>query len=531
MDYIVNGIIRIKSKLTINQKIAFFSAIVAGFLAHGYGMANNYIYHDATILDGLGITFGIGRWALGLFGFLNDQVLGNFNLPFINVVISLLFIALSSMIVTKILRVNSKFTAAFIGAVMAVYPVVTSSFAYNFTATYYFLALFLVCLSAMIMSGAVHDTTGLSYIDKKIASKNKKVLIKALLISMMLIAISAGLYQAYLSVLATLFVALLMVDLYKKKEPAIVVFARGVIYALTMLIGLVCYLVINKIAVIIAKPPMIDYQGADDFGKLSIAKVPGKIIQAYMHFFYIKWNGINVSKAMWGFVIAALGLAVIIILKHLISKDMELSAKCLFVILAAILPIAVNLVYLMSTSDSYSVHTLMRYATAFVLIIPAVLIEDDRNVITNTAEILLAALVICYIFANNAAYLKMNLVQEEMTSYFSVMQARITSTPGFHDEMPIVFVGQFHIEDENMTKLSETYPEIQFLGYEYNAGDLINKESWIRYMRIHNGFEPIINELTDDIVATEEYSSMGCYPNDGSVKNINGRIVVKLSDY
>lgn len=530
MDYIVNGIIRIKSKLTINQKIAFFSAIIAGFLAHGYGMANNYIYHDATILDGLGITFGIGRWALGLFGFLNDQVLGNFNLPFINVVISLFFIALSATIVTKILNVNSKFVAAFIGSLMSVYPVVTSSFAYNFTATYYFFALFLVCMVAMIMTKAVHDTTGLSYIDKKIASKNKKIIIKALVVSVLLIAVSAGLYQAYLSVLATLFVALLMVDLYKKKEPAIVVFARGVIYVLALMIGLVCYLVINKVAVIIAKPPMIDYQGADDFGKLSIAKIPGRLIQAYIHFFYIKWNGINVSKGMWALVILAIALLAIIVIKNLFISKIDLSSKVLFVILAGVLPIAVNLVYLMSTSESYSVHTLMRYATAFVFIILAVLSEDDRNIITNIGEIVLASVVICYIFADNVAYLKMNLVQEEMNSYFTTLQTRITSCEGFKDDMPIVYDGEFRISDKNLTKLSDTYPEIQFLGYEYNAGDLINKESWKRYMRIHTGFEPTEGELTGDILDSDEYKSMNVYPNSDSVKMINGRVVVKLAE-
>lgn len=530
MEYIINGIENKIKNLSAMQKISFVSAIVAGFLAHGYGMANNYIYHDATILDGLGITFGIGRWSLGFAGMLNDLVLGNFNLPFINVVISILFIALSSILVVDILRINKKFTAIFTGSLMAVYPVVTSSFAYNFTATYYFLALYLVCMAVYVMNKAAHDTTGLDYIDTKVAIKNKKVIVKAFLIAIICVAFSAGFYQAYLSVAATLFVALLIVDIYKNDEPFIIVFARGIIYAGTLCSGLVLYLIINKISGVVTKTAMVAYQGADDFGKLELAKIPGKIVQAYLHFFYIKWNGINVSKAMWGFIILFLAIAAVTIVIKLIKKNISISTKVLFVILVGILPLAVNLCYLMSTSENYSVHTLMRYATAFVLIVPMSLIEDDRNAFTNLSEILLAALLVCYIFMNNTAYLKMNLVQEEMTSYFSVMESRITSREGFKDDMPMVFVGQFHINDANLTKLADTYPEIQFLGYEYNAEDLINKESWLRYMRIHAGFEPVIGDLTNDIIENEEFSNMNCYPNDGSIKIINGRVVVKLSD-
>ena len=516
MDYIVTILNKIKTKFTDTRKAAFISAVVAGFLAHGYGMANNYIYHDATILNGLGITFGIGRWALAFSGMLNDLFLGNYNLPFLNVVISILFIALAAMKAVDILEVKRKATAAIIGSLMVAYPVVTSSFAYNFTASYYFFALFLVVWAVEIM--------------KEACATEEKYPLKATYISALLFAISAGYYQAYLSVAATLFVTIMMISLYRSDDKVADVFMRGVKYVVSLLAGFALYLVLNKIFMNFSTQSVVSYQGADTLGKLEITKLPRKFIECYLHFFYIKWNGINVTKGMWALVIVAVLAAAIVIAKNFVKKEAPIANKLLFLLLCAILPIAVNLEYLFSTNELYSVHTLMRYATAFVLIIPVVLIESDRNIITNVSEMMVLALVVCYIFVNNVAYLKLNLVQEEMTSYLSVLQARIESTEGYTDETPVIFVGQFGIDDANLTKLTETYPEIQFLGFEYDAQDLLNKESWIRYMRVHSGYEPVIGEMTGDILENEEYYYMTNYPDANSVRFINGRIVVKFNE-
>ena len=80
-------------------------------------------------------------------GVINDALLGNYHLPFFNIVVSLLFIAISAVITVDILCVKGSFLSIFIGAIFAVYPVVTSTFAYNFSAIFYFMALMLSVLS------------------------------------------------------------------------------------------------------------------------------------------------------------------------------------------------------------------------------------------------------------------------------------------------------------------------------------------------------------------------------------------------
>lgn len=518
MEYLINKIKSYTEGLSKLQKTAFISAVIAGIFAHGYGMANHYIYHDATILNGLGITYGIGRWVLGYAEALNKLVLGNYNLPFINIALSLLYIAVASMTVVRMLKVKKTFTAIFIGAIMTVHPTVQSSFAYNFTASYYAFALMLSVFAADLLVSALDSG---------------KINIKNAVLSIVLLAVSLGTYQAYISVTACLLISSMIIDLFdenKGDETVKTTVIKGLRYVAGLGGALLIYLVVNKVTNLIVKPYIVSYQGGDDLGKLKLSIIPRNIINAYAHFFYIKWNGINVSKPMWGFVIGFLVLSAIVVILKLVKSQVKKDKKILIVLLFLIFPMAVNLVYLMSTSEYYAVHTLMRYGTAFVFILPLVLIENEKIVLKDVAEILVTALAVCYIFADNAAYTKMTLVQEEMTSFFTVLESRITSTEGYSDDLHVVFVGEGKIEDNNLTELSETYPNTKILGYEYNAGDLINKESWLRYMRIHAGFEPEVDELTEDIASSDEFYSMDTYPNANSVKVINGKVVVRFSD-
>ena len=509
MDIISNMIKTTYSKLSKYDKIAFISALLCGLFSHGYALTNNYIYHDATILNGLGTTFGLGRWALGYAGEINNLMFGNLHLPFFNIAVSLLLIAISAIATVKALEVESEFLAAFIGGIFSVYPVVTSTFAYNFSATYYFLALFLAVLAVLV---------------------NEKSKIKAII----LLTLSAGFYQAYLSVAVTLALSIILIDLVTKDTELKDTVRKGVNYIITFVVSLILYLIINKISTVIMKPPATGYQGAKNMGALDLARIPQRLIQTYLHFFYIKWNGINAAACMWVFILLFLAVAAVVCVICIAKKKIAPAKIGLFVIGLLVMPIAVNLVYLMSTDANYSIHTLMRYATVFVLILPAVLLEklsgEDFKIPSAVCSVILSVIVVCYIYSNNAAYIKMNLVQEEMTSFFTVLESRICSVDGYNDDMPVVFDGEFNIVDNNLTDINEVYPDIVILGYEYNARDLINRESWKRYMKYRAGFAPNIIDLPADIADTEEYAQLNVYPDADSIAVINGIVVVKLAN-
>ena len=180
MDYVVNLIKKIKSKFIKEQKLAFAVTFFIGVFSHAYLFFDSLMYRDNVYINSLGATFRSGRWALGLItNFLELTIKCNM-IPFINGIVSILFISLSALFIFKIFNIKNKYISIGIGCLMVTFPVVTSTFAYMFTAPYYFIALFMNVF-------AIHLIT-----------KDKHKIINYI-ISCLLIATSMGIYQSYFS--------------------------------------------------------------------------------------------------------------------------------------------------------------------------------------------------------------------------------------------------------------------------------------------------------------------------------------------
>lgn len=114
-------------------------------------------------------------------GLIND-VLVKFNLcyvsPGVNGILSIILIAITGMIIIKVFNIKSCISAALIGGVLVVFPAVTSTFAYMFTAPAYFLALLLAVKSIDIIY--------------------KKQSVFRWLIGGLVLSFAIGIYQAYL---------------------------------------------------------------------------------------------------------------------------------------------------------------------------------------------------------------------------------------------------------------------------------------------------------------------------------------------
>ena len=79
---------------------------------------------------------------------------GHFSLPLVNGMISLLCIGLSAGLMAVHFHIRSRGLSALVGAVMAVFPVVTSLFSFMYTIHYYMVAL------VMMTAGAAADLRG-----------------------------------------------------------------------------------------------------------------------------------------------------------------------------------------------------------------------------------------------------------------------------------------------------------------------------------------------------------------------------------
>ena len=163
-----------KSKITKQDKYTFWTVVVVGLLTHMRVFISDIPNHDgmsSIYFDQNMITSG--RWFLRV----ACGISSDYTLPWLIGVLCILYLPLSSLLLQRSLQASSTFTAMAIGAILVVYPTLTSNFAYIFTADGYMLALLLAVLAVWLV-----EQSKFSFVWGALA-----------------LGFSMGIYQAYIS--------------------------------------------------------------------------------------------------------------------------------------------------------------------------------------------------------------------------------------------------------------------------------------------------------------------------------------------
>ena len=232
-------------------KTAFFSALVIGLIAHLYKFTNTLPNHDALYnLYSAQNMIASGRWLLSLACLPSSY----FDLPWVNGLLSLVYIGLTAAVIADIFRVENPFAAGLAGALLAVFPCVTNSFFFEFTADGYMLAMLLSALAARLSLPG----------DKKAFHWP---------LAALLLALSCGIYQAYVSFALLLalcaFIWALLRGELSAGEIKNWVIRQFLVYGL----GLLAYYLVWKLAMGISGVSAGAYQGMDSLGKISPASL------------------------------------------------------------------------------------------------------------------------------------------------------------------------------------------------------------------------------------------------------------------
>ena len=262
-------------------------------------------------------------------------------------------------------------------------------------------------------------------------------------------------------------------------------------------------------------------------------------------FFAGSYAGVNGLKYLRLLTICVILATVINIFVLIFKKNASIGVKLSALVGVALLPVGMNVIYILSTSEEFFVDSLMVYGTAFVLILPIILIEAlDFEVFKQAIAEKLIKLITClqliaifvitvsYIYLDNAAYLKADIAERQATSYFTQLAANIKSCQGFDDDMEIVFVdfdknadGTFVTVDDN-----EELDAIKIEKFPVYS-DLVTYGSAINFMQEHCGFGNERVVVDDGTLAKEEsVQAMPTYPDYGSIAVVDGKLIVKFGE-
>ena len=479
------------------NRLPFLAALFAGLAAHGYAFSNKLLNHDEIeSLFGKGATVTSGRWGLEPVKLLFPD----WSMPWIYGLLSLALISFSACLLLKLLDIHTPALRVLLPALIVSFPSLTGNFCFMFTSAAYAWSFFLMtCAVYLFRDGELRRGP----------------------LSVLLLALALGIYQAYISVAASVFLLLMFRDALdgEKTLPEIIRF--GVKALAMMLTAIALYYGVTQLVFHFTGAEFNDYVTENVNGTVSL---PRRVRMAYDAFLYIFTfrNFYLITTEFSRYLHIALGGLTILACAYLALRSGRPLYAALAAFLLALLPLSICCMFLIMSQES--IHTMVMYSFVSVYLLMGLAAERLKGIPAGTLlSIPLAAVVLANVYFANMCYLKLTLQYENARAFYTVLAARLENTPGFDEDCTIAIVGR----QEN---LLHSFPQLDtdlFMGVNRELVNIYSRENLIRY---YLGLEfPFADET-----ALEKWENdprvlqMAEYPYDGSIQIIDETLVVKL---
>ena len=503
---------KINSYILPQWKVCFFAALTVGLFAHLYKITNWLPNWDSLVFryDSQNM-IALGRWFLPVACAFSSF----YDLPFLNGIMAIVFHALGAVCICRIFNVQKRITAGLIGTVIVSFPTVTSVMMYNYVADGYSIAFFLSALAAFCLT-----------------KEKPKYLAAALLI-----ALSTGIYQAYITVTIMLVLFKLIDEIVHYNADFRGFIKKAVWMLVTGAVGMALYSAVLKIMLNVFSLELLDYQGVNATASLSGIDLFASLYvvkETFLKCFFDLSGGVNVYVALNGFVLL---FTVIYYIKQIgknkiYKKPMSLIAV---VILSVFLVLGAGALAFINPGVDYHNLMLMGYSVFylfFLLIYERGTEKTEKNSAIKCWIVLIAAITIVLnqIVISNVSYHKAQIAYEK--SYGALMRIadRIEQTPGNEECGRILVIGS--LDDSEAYSVNLT-PDITGItdGFIVRADDeTVGQSVLTSSLNDYCGktYEFLSGEEKKSFMQRADIESMGKWPAKDSVAIVDDIIVIKL---
>jgi len=507
-----NAFEKLKSSFLPQWRVCFFAAFIVGLLTHFYKITSWLPNWDSLVFryDAQNM-LGLGRWFLPVVCSLSSF----YDLPFLNGVLAIVFHAFGSVCICEILKVKNNITAFLIGGFIVSFPAVTSVLMYNYVADGYSIAFFLSCFAAVYVT-----------------SDKPKYLLSAVLI-----ALSAGIYQAYITVTVMLVIIHLFDELIFRKKDAIYIVKKSACIFLAGASGIILYYVILKILLTVYSVTLLDYQGLNSAFLLSDINLPGSVYavkEIFLNYFFDFSNGLNLFIILN---ILVAGFTALFYIKYVIgSKVLKSPLKVFLLIVLGVLSVmGASILAFINAEVDYHNLMLMGYCVYYLFFI--ILYErgfDIKEKITSFKlwTVVLISLVVIFnqIVIANVSYHKAQMSYEKSYGVLIRIADRIEQTENAENCDEILVIGALEGSKEysvnfppDMTGITDGYI---IRSDDETVGQSVLCSALNDYCRKEYGF--VSGERKKALLENEKIKNMNKWPSKDCIAVIDNIIVIKL---
>ena len=507
-----------------SELLIFF--LIVGLIAYSsmifYELPNpDAIWNGLYFKESWGWECSLGRYMIRIF----QAIFGNIINTSSFTILCLLLLAVICIIVINLFEIKT--IAAILSGIMIILsPTVASTLSYYYCALYYIIAYLLAILATWIMCKG----NGLGY---SIAG-------------MLLLCISMATYQAYIGVvfvLGVMFVIFSTLD----DDGDIKVIAKRIIYmAVTLVGGIITYLVSCKIIQnrwgVVAE----NTRGFSEMGYIPFEKVGALLkncyIYTYQYFFSTEMiNNEYGFKGKLNFLLFF--ILTVVFIRKIIKINRDWYYKGIAMLCASMLPIALMSITIAASNVSIYESTgvimlpTMNYMYVFLLcVLDKEQGKDITSICMNWGGLLVSIVVAFSMFSfciSIQTYQKHSI--NKMDFLATSITLSIEEQVDCSEEYQICFIGQ--AEKGNYPEL---YPELLNRLHWVTASQgtvwkdfLGTQECWRTYIRQYLGkhYKICSSEQYDEIIQSDFFKNMNNYPDDNSVAVYEESvIVIRLSE-
>ncbi|MBQ5755369.1 MAG: glucosyltransferase domain-containing protein [Oscillospiraceae bacterium] len=505
------------------RKAAFWAAFWGGLGCHMYVFCNMLPNHDwQHNFYATQNWLASGRWFLQY----ACQPTSFAVLPWLLGLLSVFYIALAAVLAVDVLKLHRPVLAGVAGLMMAVFPSVGSTATYLYTMDGYMLSLLLAVLAVWFMEKWPAKMLGC-------------------IPGMVCMGLSMGIYQAYGACALLLFCFLLVLKMLREQPKLIEIILYVVRMGLVAAGGFVFYYVMLQLVLKLSGQELGGYQGIDNLGGGLSLSAEGilLLLQMVLNAAYGGWEFLTEElpalggSGFGGAMVRFLYLCLVVLWVLLAAAKKQWRrwwAIPAQLALMALVPLGVNYVQVISPEVSF--HLVMHYSAVLVFVFVLCLLQEAmeeealarwlRQGASVAVPAAAVALAFAWVVMTNRGYTNMQYQYEESYATLVRLADRMEQCEGYEPGMPLMFSDY------------DWQPAV-----EYSAGDLTGL-SGMKGMHLfdslhyRNDFEVLFGlkfsgcswSEAEPICFTQEYKTMPVWPAQGSVKVIDGVMVVKTTD-
>ncbi len=495
------------------------AAFLCGLITHLYVVTNKfYNYFEmgnifSTMPYTKSDTLAMGRVFLPIV----TAISGYFSSAAINGILVLAIISIAVYMLVDCLNLRSKLFAALAGGIAVTFPGVASYLSYGVNSD-------LFCISMCLAVGAVWLT-----------QKYRRGYIGG----MLCMCVSLGCYQPFLSVAIAVVFAILFLDVLRHEMAWKELVLKSLKYLGMMVAGFVLYYVILQIVLKITGITMGSYHGVDEMTSFTVKGLVKGFVYAYIYFLrYFFTPAYNNGWIPTGANYVAAAVMVFLLIRAFRSKK---TGKTQIALLFCLLPLGVNAApFLMgdrvgSGVDNYMIFSIIMTYLLLLAFMDCATEEMTGHIRTlHTAEwaVTLACVVtvVSGFYVCNMAYHRLDAATQEVATFLNRAAMRIEERQEWQEGKPVYFAGCSQIFNEYYEVSIPEFEELQNVsGTEIKPW--YSYEAVYKYMNeyLHFPLGEVTKEQMQEIEESAELANMPVYPADGSIAEINGVLVVKIS--